>query len=147
MAWRGQRGSQRVVLRADESVSMSRCRLHVCRRVHDCRAPDSRLGAAGRSKPVASRAAREGSRPQSPHRGVRPVFRSERLVLRVGGGRRSGPRRPRELIEQYFGRSLTVGVEEELWILDAETLELTPKVEADRKSTRLNSSHTVISYA
>jgi glutamate---cysteine ligase / carboxylate-amine ligase len=34
------------------------------------------------------------------------------------------------LIEQHFGRSLTVGVEEELWILDAETLELTPKVAA-----------------
>jgi len=34
------------------------------------------------------------------------------------------------LIEQRFGRSLTVGVEEELWILDAETLELTPSVEA-----------------
>ena len=33
------------------------------------------------------------------------------------------------MIEQHFGRSLTVGVEEELWILDAETLELTPKVE------------------
>jgi carboxylate-amine ligase len=33
------------------------------------------------------------------------------------------------LIEQNFGRSLTVGVEEELWILDAETLELAPGVE------------------
>jgi carboxylate-amine ligase len=33
------------------------------------------------------------------------------------------------LIEQHFGRSLTVGVEEELWILDAETLELVPRVE------------------
>jgi carboxylate-amine ligase len=32
------------------------------------------------------------------------------------------------VIEQHFGRSLTVGVEEELWILDAETLELTPAV-------------------
>ncbi len=33
------------------------------------------------------------------------------------------------MIEQHFGRSLTVGVEEELWILDAETLELVPAVE------------------
>jgi carboxylate-amine ligase len=33
------------------------------------------------------------------------------------------------LIEQNFGRSLTVGVEEELWILDAETLALAPGVE------------------
>jgi carboxylate-amine ligase len=33
------------------------------------------------------------------------------------------------LIEQHFGRSLTVGVEEELWILDAATLELAPAVE------------------
>ena len=33
------------------------------------------------------------------------------------------------MIEQHFGSSLTVGVEEELWILDAETLELVPAVE------------------
>jgi carboxylate-amine ligase len=33
------------------------------------------------------------------------------------------------LIEQHFGSALTVGVEEELWILDAETLELVPRVE------------------
>jgi carboxylate-amine ligase len=33
------------------------------------------------------------------------------------------------VIEQNFGSSLTVGVEEELWILDAETLELVPAVE------------------
>jgi carboxylate-amine ligase len=33
------------------------------------------------------------------------------------------------VIEQNFGRSLTVGVEEELWILDAESLELVPAVE------------------
>jgi glutamate---cysteine ligase / carboxylate-amine ligase len=32
------------------------------------------------------------------------------------------------VIEQHFGRALTVGVEEELWILDAETLELAPRV-------------------
>jgi glutamate---cysteine ligase / carboxylate-amine ligase len=32
------------------------------------------------------------------------------------------------VIEQNFGRALTVGVEEELWILDADTLELTPAV-------------------
>jgi glutamate---cysteine ligase / carboxylate-amine ligase len=32
------------------------------------------------------------------------------------------------LIEQHFGRALTVGVEEELWILDAQTLELAPAV-------------------
>ena len=34
------------------------------------------------------------------------------------------------MIEQQFGRSLTVGVEEELWIVDAETLQLVPAVEA-----------------
>jgi len=34
------------------------------------------------------------------------------------------------LIEQNFGRALTVGVEEELWIVDGETLELTPRVRA-----------------
>jgi gamma-glutamyl:cysteine ligase YbdK (ATP-grasp superfamily) len=33
------------------------------------------------------------------------------------------------VIEQQFGRSLTVGVEEELWIVDAETLQLVPAVE------------------
>jgi carboxylate-amine ligase len=32
------------------------------------------------------------------------------------------------VIEQNFGRALTVGVEEELWILDGETLELAPAV-------------------
>jgi len=47
----------------------------------------------------------------------------------VGGGRRTGPRSSRALIEQHFGRSLTVGVEEEVWILDADTLELAPRVE------------------
>jgi carboxylate-amine ligase len=34
------------------------------------------------------------------------------------------------VIEQQFGRSLTVGVEEELWIVDAQTLELVPAVES-----------------
>jgi glutamate---cysteine ligase / carboxylate-amine ligase len=34
------------------------------------------------------------------------------------------------VIEEHFGRALTVGVEEELWIVDAETLELSPAVEA-----------------
>jgi glutamate---cysteine ligase / carboxylate-amine ligase len=33
------------------------------------------------------------------------------------------------VIEQHFGRTLTVGVEEEVWILDAETLELAPAVD------------------
>ena len=33
------------------------------------------------------------------------------------------------MIEQNFGRTLTVGVEEEVWILDGETLELVPAVE------------------
>jgi glutamate---cysteine ligase / carboxylate-amine ligase len=34
------------------------------------------------------------------------------------------------VIEQHFGRTLTVGVEEEVWILDGETLELAPAVES-----------------
>ena len=33
------------------------------------------------------------------------------------------------MIEQHFGRALTVGIEEELWILDRDTLELTPAVQ------------------
>jgi carboxylate-amine ligase len=33
------------------------------------------------------------------------------------------------LIEQHFGTALTIGVEEEQWILDAETLDLVPGVE------------------
>jgi len=33
------------------------------------------------------------------------------------------------VIEQNFGRTLSVGVEEELWILDGDTLELVPAVE------------------
>jgi carboxylate-amine ligase len=33
------------------------------------------------------------------------------------------------VIEQHFGRTLTVGVEEEVWIVDAETLELSPSVQ------------------
>jgi glutamate---cysteine ligase / carboxylate-amine ligase len=47
----------------------------------------------------------------------------------VGSGRRARARSARALIEQNFGRSLTVGVEEEVMILDAETLELAPRVE------------------
>ena len=47
----------------------------------------------------------------------------------MGGCRRARSRSPRALIEHNFGRSLTVGVEEEVWILDAETLELAPAVE------------------
>jgi glutamate---cysteine ligase / carboxylate-amine ligase len=47
----------------------------------------------------------------------------------MGSSRRACPRRPRKLIEQHFGSALTVGVEEELWILDAETLDLVPGVE------------------
>jgi carboxylate-amine ligase len=47
----------------------------------------------------------------------------------MGGRRRTRPRSPRALIEQNFDKSLTVGVEEEIWILDAETLELAPAVE------------------
>ncbi|TMK74048.1 MAG: YbdK family carboxylate-amine ligase [Actinobacteria bacterium] len=46
----------------------------------------------------------------------------------MGGGRRARSRSPRALIEQNFGRTLTVGVEEEVWILDADTLELAPAV-------------------
>lgn len=34
------------------------------------------------------------------------------------------------MIEQHFGSTLTVGVEEELMILDAETLDVTPRVDA-----------------
>ena len=33
------------------------------------------------------------------------------------------------MIEQHFGRTLSVGVEEEIWILDGDTLELTPRVQ------------------
>jgi glutamate---cysteine ligase / carboxylate-amine ligase len=33
------------------------------------------------------------------------------------------------VIEQHFGRTLTVGVEEEVWILDAMTLDLSPSVQ------------------
>lgn len=33
------------------------------------------------------------------------------------------------MIGQNFGRALTVGVEEELWILDGDTLDLTPRVQ------------------
>ena len=33
------------------------------------------------------------------------------------------------MIEQHFGSALTIGVEEEVWILDAETLDLVPGVE------------------
>ena len=33
------------------------------------------------------------------------------------------------MIEKHFGRALTIGIEEELWILDAETLELAPRVQ------------------
>src|SRR5262245_36271999 len=47
----------------------------------------------------------------------------------MGSGRRARARRTRAVIEQHFGRALTVGVEEELWILDGETLELTAAVE------------------
>src|SRR5262249_5333719 len=40
----------------------------------------------------------------------------------------SRPPRKRQGIEQHFGRTLSVGVEEEIWILDGNTLELTPAV-------------------
>ena len=55
--------------------------------------------------------------------------RSERVVLRLGGGRAAGPRRPRQVTDA-FGESApwTVGVEEEVMILDASTLALVPAV-------------------
>jgi len=40
------------------------------------------------------------------------------------------------LIEQHFGRTLTVGIEEEVMILDAETLQLVPRVETLLAGTR-----------
>ncbi len=75
----------------------------------------------------AQRAKEVGRNPQD--RRVRRVVRAQRVVLRVGGGRRPRARRSRQVIEQHFGAALTVGVEEELWILDADTLDLTPGVE------------------
>src|SRR5262249_43351134 len=120
---------QRLVLRQDGLVSVSRQGVHVRRRVHDRCAPHPRVGGVRRSKPPPPCRPREGSRSQSAHHRVRRVVRAERVVLRVGGGRRARPRSPRALIEQHCGRSLTVGVEEEVWILDADTLDLAPAVE------------------
>src|SRR5439155_16058337 len=125
---RRRRRPQRLVLRADESVSLSGAGLHVRCRLHDSRAPDPRLGAARRPESASPRSARQGGRTQSAHPGVRALLWAQRVVLRVGSGRRPGPRRQGEVIEQQFGRSLTVGVEEELWIIDAETLQLVPAV-------------------
>src|SRR5438128_1134042 len=126
---RGRRRPQRVVLRPDRPVSLSGTRLHVRGRLHDRGPPDPRLGAVRRPQPPASRRPGEAGRAQSADCRIRAAFRPERLVLRLGGGRRARPRSPRTLIEQHFDRSLTVGVEEEVWILDAETLELVPRVE------------------
>ncbi|TML19166.1 MAG: YbdK family carboxylate-amine ligase [Actinobacteria bacterium] len=126
---RGRRRPQRVVLRPDRPVSLSSTRLHVRGRLHDRGPPDPRLGAVRRPQPPASRRPGEAGRAQSADCRIRAAFRPERLVLRLGGGRRARPRSPRTLIEQHFDRSLTVGVEEEVWILDAETLELVPRVE------------------
>src|SRR5919204_5047557 len=118
-----------MVLRAHGSVSVPGARLHLRRGLHDRGASDPRLGAAGRSEPPAARAERQGGRTQSAHRRVRVVVRAECVVLRVGGCGRTCSRRPRSLIEQNFGRTLTVGVEEEVMILDPDTFEPAPRVQ------------------
>src|SRR4029078_7917896 len=61
-------------------------------------------------------------------RDVRARLRPVGVVLRVGSCRTAGARHPRQdVIEAHFGESLaySLGVEEELMILDAETLEPT----------------------
>src|SRR5207244_5043218 len=77
-----------------------------------------------------------------------PTRRSSDL-LRMGSLRRPGSRRPRSVIEQNFGRTLTVGVEEELMILDPETYEqrpasaeLIPAVRAEGGRVKRSEEHT-----
>ena len=61
-----------------------------------------------------------------------PGFGPERVVLRVGGRRPARARHSRQdVIERHFGESapLSLGVEEEVMILDAETLEPVARVD------------------
>src|SRR4051794_34204075 len=101
-------------------------RLHVRRALHDGGASDPRLGGARRPEPAPPRPASEGSRPQPTCRRVPGGTRSERLLLRVGGGRPAGARNPGGVIEAAWGSVLTLGVEEELMLVDAETLSQRP---------------------
>src|SRR5262249_12633338 len=86
-----------------------------------------RLGAAGRSEPPQARGPRARCRPQPADRRLPARVRPERLVLRVDRSRPPRPRSSRAVvgIEARFGHGpppLTLGVEEELVVLDAETL-------------------------
>src|SRR5919198_2630329 len=114
-------------------------RLHVRRDAHDGRASHPRLGGARRSEPLAPRATRERRRAQPACRRVRGRVRPERVVLRLGSG---GPPRSRHqgsVTEQNWGSVLTLGVEEELMLVDAEThsqrpasSEVIPRVSVER---------------
>src|SRR5215212_6477291 len=100
------------------------------RRLHDRRAPDPRLAGDRRPEPAEARrpCARRGPEPAGRRlpRRVRP----ERVVLRVDRRGPAGARRPR-VIEHAFGARapLTLGVEEELMIVDASTLDQVPAVD------------------
>ena len=62
-----------------------------------------------------------------------PVVRAERLVLRVGGGRPAGARHPQaSRTFAGFGR-YHVGVEEELFLVDARTAQ--PRAARARRSS------------
>src|SRR5205085_12501067 len=98
-------------------------------RVHDRGAPDPRVGGTRRPESPLARTAREGRRAQPAGRRLRGAVRPERVLLRVGGGRSPRARHPWPVIPDSFGRALTVGVEETVMILDAETLELSPSVQ------------------
>jgi hypothetical protein len=54
--------------------------------------------------------------------GVPRRARAERLVLRLGGRRPAGARNQSRVIDAAWGTVLTLGVEEELMLVDAETL-------------------------
>ena len=84
------RRPQRLVLRAHRSVPVPGAGVHVRGRLHDRRAPRSRLGGARRPEPPLARPAREGGRPEPADR--RATRAPSARAPRTTPGRRPGAR-------------------------------------------------------
>src|SRR5215211_7073659 len=113
--------------------------MHVRGVVHDRGTPRPRLGGARRPEPAPARAAGEGSGTEPASDGLRAGVRDKRVLLRVGGGRAARARHQSGVTDAAWGSVLTLGVEEELMLVDAGTLsqraassELIPRVHVDR---------------
>src|SRR5581483_7144983 len=122
-------GTRRLALRAHGSFPLPRAGLRVRCRVHDRRPPDPRLGGARRPEPAPPRRAGEAGGAQPARRRVPAGVRPERVVLRLGGSRQTRARRAREALSFGSTAPWTVGVEEELVLVDPETLQPAPVFE------------------